>query len=222
MTQAEKVVLPEDLQRALRAAAGAREAFRQLAPSHQRELLRYLNAARSVAGRKKRIGEAIDQALGRTPEKNRGQTQKPLWICPDCGSPFVNRNQSHSCQRHTIEDVFKGKPAHIRVLFERFREIVESFGPVITVPYRNRIGFMARVRFAGGEPTQRFMEIRFWLDRRLESPRFHKVETITPRAHIYWLRITQLEQFDPEVIGWLRAAYSVGCQEHLVSSGKKG
>src|SRR6185436_8852097 len=93
MTSTEKLVLPADLQSALRAAAGAREAFQRLTPSHRRELLRYINATRSAASRKKRIGEAIDQALGRTPEKNRGQTGKPLWICPECGNPFVNRNQ---------------------------------------------------------------------------------------------------------------------------------
>ena len=210
------VSLPDDLQTALRAARGARTAFSKLTPSHQKELLRYIDAARTAGSRKKRIDEAIDQTLGREPNKSRGQTEHELWVCPKCGNPFVNKNQSHSCARHSIDDAFAGKPPHIRQLFDRFQEIVESFGPVTVVPYHNRVAFMARVRFAGGEPTKRWLELRFWLDRRIDSPRFHKVETITTRAHIYWIRIEQLADYDAEVIAWLRAAYDVGCQSHLV------
>jgi hypothetical protein len=209
------VALPADLQTALRAARGARSAFQKLTAAHQRELLRYIDAARTASSRQKRIAEAVDQSLGRSASRSRGRTEGELWVCPRCGSPFVNRNQWHSCARHSIDDAFEGKPAHIRTLFDRFREIVESFGPNIVVPYHNRVAFMARVRYAGAQPAKRWLEIRFWLDRRIASHRFHKVETITPRAHIYWIRVQGLSDFDHEVIGWLRSAYAVGCQQHL-------
>jgi predicted RNA-binding protein with PUA domain len=49
---------------------------------------------------------------------------KPLWICPKCGHPFVTKSMSHSCARHELDDVFRTKPAHIRALFDRFRTML--------------------------------------------------------------------------------------------------
>ncbi len=74
---------------------------------------------------------------------------------------------------------------------------------------------MVRVRFAGTIPRTRWLEIGFWLSRRIESPRFRKIETIYPNAHVPLLRITEAAQLDREVAAWLREAYAVGCQEHL-------
>lgn len=68
--------------------------------------------------------------------------------------------------------------------------MVEACGPVKMVPYRDRVGFMVRVRFAGATPKRNCLEIGFWLPHRLASERFHKVETIYPNAHVHLVRIT--------------------------------
>lgn len=36
-------------------------------------------------------------------------TTRDLWICPQCGRQFTNRNQSHSCARYTVEEGPPGK-----------------------------------------------------------------------------------------------------------------
>ncbi len=53
------------------------------------------------------------------------------------------------------------------------------------------------------------------LARRLESPRFTKIETISRRNHIHWFCFRSREELDDEVLGWLREAYAVGLQQHL-------
>ena len=74
---------------------------------------------------------------------------------------------------------------------------------------------MVRVRFAGAVPRTRWLEIGFWLPRRVEHPRFRKIETIYLNAHVHRLRITEPAELDAQVAAWLKEAYAVGRQQHL-------
>jgi hypothetical protein len=138
-----------------------------------------------------------------------------LWTCPGCGRSFVTRNAYHSCEAHTLDEPFAGKPALIRELFDQVRTTVESFGPVTVVPYRDRVAFMVRVRFAGVRPRQRWIDVAFWLTRRVQSPRLRKVETLSPYTHVHSVRVCGPSDVDDELADWLREAYAIGCQEHL-------
>jgi hypothetical protein len=35
---------------------------------------------------------------------------RPLWVCPRCGSAFVNRNSWHSCGRWPLDSHFVDRP----------------------------------------------------------------------------------------------------------------
>jgi predicted RNA-binding Zn-ribbon protein involved in translation (DUF1610 family) len=214
-TRPDEVRLPADVAAGLRKVKGAVMAFKALPPSHRRELLRYIDDARTPETRRRRIQRTADHVLGRRTQAERHGVERPLWMCPNCGNEFVNRNQYHSCKRHELSEPFAGKPARIGELFERFRAMVEACGPVKTLAYRDKVGFMVRVRFAGAVPRTRWLEIGFWLPRRVENPRFHKIETLDPNAHVHLLRVTEPEQLDADVAAWLKEAYAVGCQEHL-------
>jgi hypothetical protein len=76
---------------------------------------------------------------------------------------------------------------------------------------------MVKVRFAGATPRKRWLDVGFWLPRRLESPRFRRIETITPRAHLHVVRLSGENELDAELVGWIREAYDVGCRKHLAS-----
>ena len=203
------VSVPEDLEDALDEMDGAREAFEAMSPSHRRELIRYVDDARTPSTRERRIGRTIDHALGRPPV-DRKPSGRPMWTCPECGNRFVNKNQYHSCKRHSLSDPFEGKSDKIRGLFDRFRAMVEAQGPVKLIAYSDAVGFMVKVRFCNATPKTRWLDIGLWLPRRVESPRFRRVETIYPNAHVHVLRITAADQLDEEVEGWVREAYEVG------------
>lgn len=51
---------------------------------------------------------------------------------------------------------------------------------VTLVPYRDRVAFMVRVRFTGVKPANKWLDVEFWLTRRVESPRFRRIETLSP------------------------------------------
>ncbi len=217
---------PPDVAAGLRRVKGARAAFEALSPSHRRELLRHVDDARTPQTRRRRIAQIAEHALGartgsssrserRSARSRSGLAQRPLWTCPKCGNEFVNRNQYHSCKRYDLSVPFAGKPPFVRELFERFRAMVERCGATRMLPYRDKVAFMARVRFAGAIPRKDWLDVAFWLPRRIESPRFRKIETINPNAHAHLLRVTDPKDLDRELAGWIREAYAVGRQQHL-------
>ena len=53
------------------------------------------------------------------------------------------------------------------------------------------------------------------LARRLENPRFTKIESFSPRNHVHRFVIREASEIDAEVDAWLREAHAVGRQEHL-------
>jgi len=76
------------------------------------------------------------------------------------------------------------------------------------------------VRFAGVALQKRGLRVSSWLKRRIDSPRFAKVELIPPRNFIYSFHVRSQEDLDDEVRAWLAEAYRVGIQEQLAVPAK--
>jgi hypothetical protein len=211
----DEVDVPPDLARAL-ARSRLRARFDALAASHRRELLRSIDDARSPQNRAARIGRTLAHLRGeKTGRARPALVDKPLWTCPKCGHAFVTKNMNHSCARHELADLFRGRPAHVRALFDRFRAMVDARGPTTMVVYRDHVGFMVKVRFGGAAPKRDHLEVGFWFTERDEDPRFSKIETFTTNAHVHRARIRTPEELDEKVRRWIDRAYRVGCREHL-------
>jgi len=103
----------------------------------------------------------------------------------------------------------------VRELYERFVELVKRCGPFILAPTKTRIGFQVRMTFADVVPQKSALHAYVILARRLEHPRFTRIESLGPRNHVHHFRITDPRDLDDEVLGWLREAYAVGQQKHL-------
>jgi hypothetical protein len=118
----------------------------------------------------------------------------------------------HSCRRDTIAEHFRGKDPRVRALYRRFAALVRRCGPVTVYAQKSRIVFQTRARFAGVAPRKRWLDAAVWLKRRVESPRFYGIESVTPRDHVHRFRIESPGDFDRELRELLREAYAVGCQ----------
>jgi hypothetical protein len=149
--------------------------------------------------------------------KNRGSRRPPLWRCPDCGREFANRNQTHTCGLHDLEHHFAGKPPEIRALFDRVAAMIQGIGPVRVLPEKTRIAFQVRMSFAQLTPKRHWIDGHVVLARRLEHPRFRKVETFSPRNHLHVFRLESMADVDADLEAWLREAYAVGEQRHLTA-----
>ncbi len=136
---------------------------------------------------------------------------KSLWRCPKCGRSFANRNQSHSCGRFTVKAYLNGKRPEAIELFHRFSSMVADCGPFIYAPAGSRIGFQVRMIFSAVTLNRTELHGHIVLARRLENPRFNKIESISPGNQVHHFRIRHAAELDVEVMAWLREAYLVGC-----------
>ena len=141
---------------------------------------------------------------------------KDLWTCPKCTRQFANLNQTHSCGSYTVEDHFRDKSPQVRSLYEGYVDLVNRCGPVTVVPAKTRIGFQVRMIFTALSVRQRSLDCHVVLSRRLESDRFMRIQSLSPRNHVHYFSIRSREELDDEVLGWLTEAYEVGKQMHHV------
>jgi len=140
--------------------------------------------------------------------------RRPLWRCPKCRRVFANRLQSHACGRHSLAPHFAGKGPEIRRLFNAVRDEIRRIGPVRVLPEKTRIAFQVRMSFAQVTPHRGWLDGHLVLARRIESPRFRKVETYSPRNHVHVFRLYDVTDIDDEFRAWLVEAYRVGEQRH--------
>jgi hypothetical protein len=136
----------------------------------------------------------------------------PLWTCPRCGQSFVTRNMSHSCCQLTEDAFFAGR-APQRALYRAFRAFVERCGPVTVNINKTRISFQGRARFATvARVTKDGLVCTFWVKRRLDSPRFTKIDAYPRSDHVHSFKLTDAAQLDAEAAAWIAEAYEVGMQ----------
>ena len=139
-----------------------------------------------------------------------------MWRCPACRRQFANGNQSHSCGRYTFASHFAGKPAAVRAIFNRLLLLAKRNGPVTVLPEKTRIAFQVRMSFAAFVIRRNWVDGHVVLARRLEHPRFRRIETFSPRNHLHAFRFENVSDVDEEVAAWIAEAYQVGEQRHLV------
>ncbi|HEV8373305.1 MAG TPA: DUF5655 domain-containing protein [Actinomycetota bacterium] len=141
---------------------------------------------------------------------------RPLWTCPRCGRGFANRNQTHSCGGGGDLDAhLAGKDPEVVAIFRRLVELAERNGPVTVLAEKSRIAFQVRMSFAAVTLRRRWVDGHVVLARRLDDPRFRRVESFSPRNHVHHFRLARLREVDDRVAAWLAEAYAVGEQRHL-------
>jgi hypothetical protein len=139
-----------------------------------------------------------------------------LWTCPKCGRTFANVNQTHTCAAlGDLDRHFVGSAPEVRATFERIRALVETIGPVSVLPEKTRIAFHVRMSFAAFMPRRTWLDGHLVLPRRVDSPRFRRIEEFSPRNVLHAFRLTTPADVDAEFAAWLAEAYAVGEQRHL-------
>jgi hypothetical protein len=122
----------------------------------------------------------------------------------------------HGCGDYSVDGFFAGRSPRLRELYDAYVRFLGDVGPFDQVPTKSRIAFMVRVRFAGVARLRKDgLVCSFWLKRRIESPRFTRVELVGKHDWIYQWVLRDEEELDDEVRGWLAEAYEVGRQAHL-------
>ena len=147
--------------------------------------------------------------------------KRPLWRCPKCGERFITANMWHSCGKYSLEQLFARSEPHVLPLFRKFAKMVRACGPVRMIPQKTRVVFQVRVRFAGAYPRKSHFLAGFALPRRVDDPRFVKIETYAPHFQGHLFRVASEADLDDQIQQWLREAYRVGAQEFPKKRGSR-
>ena len=79
-------------------------------------------------------------------------------------------------------------------------------------PEHTRVRRLASAAFT---PRRDWLNGHLVLARRIDSPRFLRIDTFSPRNVVHVFRLSRPDEVDSEFAGWLAEAYRVGAQEHL-------
>jgi len=104
-------------------------------------------------------------------------------------------------------------------LYQRFSDILHSFGPIRIAVSKSMVTFKGTRRgFAGAKP--RGDALVGYLDLMEQLPLDDRIRSAGPfssKLVVHHWRIESEEQLDDRFIGWLRDSYAVGCGAHLVT-----
>lgn len=93
--------------------------------------------------------------------------------------------------------------------------MVRACGPVRIYPQKSRIVCQVRGRFAGATPRKSYLLVSFALTRKLNNPRFVKIEKYAAHWYGHQMRIKSEKELEADLQRWLREAYAVGEQRRL-------
>jgi hypothetical protein len=138
--------------------------------------------------------------------------KRPLWTCPNCGKQYVTRNMWHSCVVVPLESHFVDRP-RARQLFEAYLKALEAQGPITISVSKTRIEIMTRARFTEAVVRKDYLRSSLWLKRRVDSPRFTKIEHFGGNDWGHYFEIRDESDIDDELMALAREARAVGDQE---------
>jgi hypothetical protein len=130
------------------------------------------------------------------------------WSCPRCGAKLVGKNGAHACGPYSVARFLEGATARGRDLFARFERMIAACGAYDVAPAKTRVAFMAQTRFASVNKVRAdAIDVHFVLPWALRSARLLRVDTVGD-VFVHHLRLAHDDDFDDELLGWLRASYA--------------
>jgi hypothetical protein len=106
----------------------------------------------------------------------------------------------------TVEDYLVRATPKAAELYNRFAELVQTFGQVSIVPTQTRVDFRFRTIFASVEFREDSLLVLLVFPQRVESPRVIRVDTYTQGSFGNYMDIRTFDDYDAEFSPWLQKA----------------
>lgn len=131
-----------------------------------------------------------------------------MWTCPKCDRIFEKANQPHSCRKIPLEQHFKNKDK-ARDLFDYLiKQIDASIGKCRLISLPCCVHLFSHYDFLAVLPKKDRLEIRFALNRQLDTPRVKVCVPLSTRLFKNCLDITSVGQIDTQLMDWLTESYN--------------
>lgn len=133
-----------------------------------------------------------------------------MWTCKKCNREFIKNNQSHSCVVYSIDNHFQGKGEKSKTLFYALTESIEdNVGKLKIEALPCCIHLVSHYTFSGVWILKDKIRLDFRVDYEIKSKRFVKVEKLSTNRILYFVEISNEENIDSELLGWLKDSYNL-------------
>lgn len=130
-----------------------------------------------------------------------------MWECPECGRIFNKRGQAHSCRKTPVEEHFRNKQVAHGLFVQLLEVLTRRVGPCKVISLPCCVHLYGEYDFLAALPRKDRLEVRFALDRPLDSPRVKESVQMSRRAYKNCIDIRSASEVDGELLTWLTEAY---------------
>ncbi len=130
-----------------------------------------------------------------------------MWTCSKCGRIFEKSKQPHSCHQVPLEQHFKKKEKAKDLFDSLVKQIKGKIGKCRIISLPCCVHLFGRFDFLAALPKKDKLEIRFALERQLDSQRLKQAVPLSSHVFKNCLDIHTMAEIDQELISWLHEAY---------------
>jgi hypothetical protein len=130
-----------------------------------------------------------------------------MWICTKCERIFERANQPHSCNKVPLDEHFKNKDTEQNLFNTLVKQINEKVGECKIISLPCCIHLFGKYEFLAVLPKRDKLEIRFSLDRKLNSSRLKQAVPVSSKDYKNCFEVSSEGEIDDELIGWIKESY---------------
>jgi hypothetical protein len=130
------------------------------------------------------------------------------YTCPKCDRELTSESQRHYCARVSLDDLFKGKPDELLLLFDKLLDEVADWPDVLVGTTPNCITFVHRQTFFVIRPMQKVLDLKFYSATQLTEPPVIK-STATAGRFENHIRLSHTGELRPQLFAWIRGSYEL-------------
>ena len=134
----------------------------------------------------------------------------------------VEEGTPHDCWTTTEENLTSDLSEDLMDAWERLRETVSEFGDQRIYASHRSIMFSRKACYFFVRPQKSFLEIWFFLGRKLKDGRIRQVVPTSTVKFGHQIRIIHRDQVESPITDWLQEAYEVSEQLHISKAAKAG
>lgn len=130
------------------------------------------------------------------------------YTCPKCDRELTSESQRHYCARISLDDLFKGKPDELLLLFDKLLAEVADWPDVLVGTTPNCVTFVHRQTFFVIRPMQKVLDLKFYSVTQLTEPPVIK-STATAGRFENHIRLSHTGELRPQLFGWIQGSYEL-------------
>lgn len=130
-----------------------------------------------------------------------------MWKCPNCERIFEKSKQPHSCHKVLLQKHFKNKDKAEELFNILVKKINDDVGKCTIISLPCCIHLFGKYEFLAALPKKDELEIRFSLNRVLDSRRLKQSVPVSSKYFKNCIDISAGKEIDEELLKWIYEAY---------------